>query len=185
MQATTRFHNSVTNAILPEANLVVHEPEAFHPANGLFNPDAAGRAPPIRRVLRGCELSPPRFLLGLDTRDVGQDEALEAQLLRETTAGGHAIAFQLRQAVIVGLAFRGRTHAAHLPRLIEPKEGFERVAPLLATVVFWLRFGIPRAMEGSLRTIRPNRGDGTASCACLRGRSVAHSAAVRAGSRSC
>jgi hypothetical protein len=158
MQATTCFHNSVTNASLQEANLIFHDPEAFHPANGRFNPDADGRDPPIRRFLRRGEFSPPRFLLGLDNRDVGQDESLEAQILIETTAGGQAIALQLRQAFIVGLPFIGGTQEANLTRLIDHKEGFERVTLLLATVIFLLLFGIPRAMDGSLRTIMPKRG---------------------------
>ncbi len=185
MQPTTRFHNGVTDAIFSEANLVFHDPEAFHPANGMFNPDADGRDPPIRRFLRGREFSPPRFLLGLDHRDVGQDESLEAQILRETTAGGQAIALQLRQALIVGLPFRGGTQEANLIRLIDHKEVCARVALLLATVIFLLLFGIPRAMDGSLSTIMPKRGDVTSSFACLRVRSVANSAAVRAGSSSC
>jgi hypothetical protein len=185
MQATTRFHNSVTNAILQEANLVFHDPEAFHPANGMLNPDADGRDPPIRRFLRGCEFSPSRFLFGLDNRDVGQDESLEAQILIETSAGGQAIALRLRQAFIVGLPCIGGTQEAKLTRLIDHKEIFERVALLLAPVIFLLLFGIPWAMDGSLSTIMPKRGDVTSSFACLRGRSVANSAAVWAGSSSC
>ena len=185
MQATTRFHNSVTDAILQEANLVFHDPEAFHPANGMFNPDADGRDPPIRRFLRRREFSPPRFLLGLDDRDVVQDEALEAQILIETTPGGQAIALQIRQAFIVSFPFIGGTQEANLTPLIDHKEVFERMALLLAAVIFLLLFGIPRAMDGSRRTIMPKRGDVPPSVARLRVRSVANSAAVRAGSSSC
>ena len=185
MQATTRFHHSVTNAILQEANLVFHDPEAFHPANGMFNPDADGGDPPIRRFLRGCEFSLPRFLLGLDNRDVGQDKSLEAQILIETTAGGQAIALQLRQAFIIGLPFIRGTQETDVTAFIAHKEVLDRVALLLAAVVFLLLFGIPRAMDGSLRTIMPKRGDVTSSVTCLRVRSVANSAAVRAGSSSC
>jgi hypothetical protein len=55
------------------------------------------------------------------------------------------------------------------------------VARLLATVVVLLLCGIPRAMEGARRTLMPHRGDLPSACACVRVRSVAPSAAVRAG----
>ena len=140
MQATARFHDSVTNAILQEADLVFHDPVAFHPANGMFDSDADGRAPTIRRFLRGCEFPPTRFLLGLDDRDAGQDESLEAQILIETTAGGQAIALEIRQAFIVGLPFIGGTQEANLTSLIDHEEVFERVTLLFATVIVFLFF---------------------------------------------
>jgi hypothetical protein len=185
MQATTRFHNSVPNTILQQADLVFHDPEAFHPANGMFNPDADGRDPTIRRFLRGREFPTTRFLLGLDNRDTGQDESLEAPILIETTSGGQAITLEVRQAFIVGLPFIGGTQEANLTRLIDHEEVFDRVAFLLATVIFLLLFRIPRAMDGSLSTIMPKRGDVVPSCVCLLVRSVANSPVVRAGSSSC
>jgi hypothetical protein len=42
MQATTCFHDGVPNAVLQEADFVFHDPIAFHPANGMFDPDADG-----------------------------------------------------------------------------------------------------------------------------------------------
>ena len=185
MQATTRFHNSVTNAILQQADLVFHDPEAFHPANSMFNPDADGRDSTIRCFLRGCEFPTTRLLLGLDNCDAGQGESLEAHILIETTAGGQAIALEIRQAFIVGLPFIGGTQEANLTRLIDHEEVFDRVALLLATVIFLLLFSIPRAMDGSLSTIMPKRGDVVPSFGCLLVRSVANSPAVRAGSSSC
>jgi hypothetical protein len=96
MQATTRFHNSVANTILQQADLVFYDPEAFHPANGMFNPDADGRDSTIHRFLRGCEFPTTWFLLGLDHRDSSQDESLEAHILIEITSGGQAIALEIR-----------------------------------------------------------------------------------------
>ena len=95
MQATACFHDSVTNAILQEADFVFHDPVAFHPANGMFNPNADGRDLTIHRVLGGCEFPTTRFLLGLDHRDAGQDESLEAHILIEPTSAGQAIALEL------------------------------------------------------------------------------------------
>src|SRR5919197_72424 len=184
MQATARFHDSVTNAILQEAAFIFHDPFAFPPANGVFNPDADGRDPTIRRFLRRCEFPPTRFLLGLDGRDAGQDDSLEAHILIETTSGGQAIALEISEAFIVGLPFIGGTQEANLTSFIEHKEVVARMALLLATVILLLLFGIPRAMDGSLSTIMPTRGDVVPSIVCLLVRSVAKSPAVRAGSRS-
>jgi hypothetical protein len=185
MQATSHFHDGVTNRVLQEADVVLHDAMAFHPTHGMFNADADGGDSTIGRLLGRGELPPTRFLLGLDTRDAGQDASLEAHILIETTSGGQAIALQISQACIVGLPCIGGTQEAHLTGLIDDEEVFERVAPLLTTVILLLLRGIPWAMEGSLRTIMPTKGDVAPSFVCFLVRSVAHSPAVRAGSSSC
>src|SRR5918996_95344 len=185
MQATARFHDGVTNPVLQEADFVFHDPIAFHPTNGVFNADSDGGDSTIGRFLRWGEFPPTRFLLGLDNRDAGQDESLEAHILIEITSGGQAIALQISQAFIVCLPFIGGTQEANLTGLIDYEEVFDRVALLLATVILLLLLGIPRAMDGSLSTIMPKRGDVTPSFVCLLVRSVANSPAVRAGSSSC
>jgi len=81
MQATTRFHDGVTNPVLQEPDLVFHNAVAFHPANGMFYPDADGRDPTIRRFLRRSEFSSTRCFLGLDDRDPIQEESLKALIL--------------------------------------------------------------------------------------------------------
>jgi hypothetical protein len=43
MQATTGFHDGVSNPILHEADGVLHNPVAFHPPNGVFNADSDRR----------------------------------------------------------------------------------------------------------------------------------------------
>jgi hypothetical protein len=178
MQATTRVHDSVPKAILQETDLVLHDPVAFHPANGMFNPDADGRELTIRRLLRGCEFPTTRFLLGLDNRDAVQDESLEAPLLRETTSGGQALTLKISQACIVGLAFRGGTQEAHLTGLIDHEAVFARVAFLLATVVFLRLFRICRTVDWPFSTIMPQRGGVVLSLVCWLGRSIANSPAV-------
>jgi hypothetical protein len=70
MQSTTCFHNGITKAILQEADLVFHDPIAFHSTNNVFNTDSDGGNTPIRGFLRGREFSSGRFFLGLDDRDV-------------------------------------------------------------------------------------------------------------------
>jgi hypothetical protein len=184
MQATARFHDSVTNAILQEADLICHDPVALPPANGLFNPEAEGRDPTIRRCLRRGEFPTTRFLLGLDNRDAGQDDSREAHSLIETTAGGQALALAISSALSVCLPFIGSTQEAKLTSCIDHQEGVDRLTRRLATGILLLLFGIPRAMEGSLSPLMPKRGDVVPSFVCLRVRSVAHSPAVRAGSSS-
>jgi hypothetical protein len=185
MQATARFHNGVTNPVLQEVDFVFHNPIAFHPTNGMFNSDADGGDATIGRFLRRGEFSATRFLLGLDHRDASQDESLEAHILVETTAGGQAIALQISQAFIVCLALIGGTQEANLTRLIDYEEVFDRVALPLTTVILLLLLGIPWAMDGSLSTIMPKRGEVAPSLVCLLVRSAANSPAVRAGSSSC
>jgi hypothetical protein len=70
---------------------------------------------------------------------------------------------------------------AHVTGRSDHEEVFERVPLLLATVVFLLRFGIARALKRTRGTLMPKRGlVGLLPVSNL----LAHSAAVRAGSRS-
>ena len=76
------------------------------------------------------------------------------------------------------------TQEANVARLMDHDEVFERVALLLATVILLLVLGILRAVDRSLSTIMPKRGDVGPSFDCLVVRRMASSSAVRAGSRS-
>jgi hypothetical protein len=158
MQSTTCLHDGVANAILQEAHLVFHDPRAFHPANGMFNTDSDRRDRTIGRFLRWGEGTPRRFFLRLDDGDPVEDKALEAHILIETTPVGERIALQLRQAFIIGLPFIRGTQEADVTALIDHEEVLDRVALLLAAVVFLLVFGIGGAMDRSLSAIMPKRG---------------------------
>ena len=81
MQATTCFHDDVPHPVLQEADVVLHDSVAFHPTDGVFNPDADGRDPTSRHLLRGREFPSTRCFLGLDDGDVLQVEPLEAPIL--------------------------------------------------------------------------------------------------------
>ena len=158
MQSTTCLHDAVANAVLQEAYLVFDNPIAFHPANGMFNTDSDRRDRTIGRFLRWGEFTPRRFFLRLDDGDPVEDKALEAHILIETTPTGEGIACQIRQAFIMRLALIGVAQEADVTGLIDHEEVLERVALLLAAVVFLLILGISGAMDWSLSAIRPKRG---------------------------
>jgi hypothetical protein len=159
MQATTRFHDRITNPVLEEADFVFHYPIAFHPTNSVFHADSDRRDPPIGGVLRRGEFAPAGFFLGLDDGDPSQDKALESQILIETTPSGQGVTHEVRQAFLMRLAFIGVAQEAHVTGLIDHEEVFDRVALLLATVILLLLLGISRAMDRSLSTIMPKRGE--------------------------
>jgi hypothetical protein len=93
-------------------------------------------------------------------------------------------AFQIRDTFIRHLAFIRGTHEAHVTGLMDHEQGFDRVALLLATIMVLLFRWIFGAVDWSFSPIRPNRGEVGISVVGLVARSVAHSAAVRAGSSS-
>jgi hypothetical protein len=64
MPATARFHDGVTNPVLQEADVVFHDPIAFHPTNGVFNADSDGGDATIGRLLGRGEFPPRGFFLG-------------------------------------------------------------------------------------------------------------------------
>jgi hypothetical protein len=184
MQPTTRFHDSIPNAILQEADGVLHDPVAFHPTNGMFYPHANGRDPTIRRLLRGCEFLTTRFFLGLTDRNARQAESLEALILIQTTAGGQAIPGELRDALLRCFAFMRVAQEGDVTALIDHEEVFERVPLLLAAVVVFLLLRIFRTLDWPFSTIMPKRGEvEVASVLCFVS-SAANSSAVRDGRRS-
>ena len=184
MQATTCFHDGVPNSVLQKANFVFHDPVAFHPTNGMFDPDANGRDPTIGRFLRRSEFPPTRFLLRLEQHHTGQEESLEALILIQTTTEGQRIARQLRNSFIRRFPFTGGAQEANVTGLIDHEEVFERVALLLATVILLLILRILRTLDRSFGPIMPKRGAiEVPSVGCVAS-SAAKSLAVRAGSSS-
>jgi hypothetical protein len=184
MQSTTCLHDGVANAILQKTDFVFHNPIAFHPTNGVFNADSDGGDPTIGRLLRRSEISATRCFLRLEDRDARQEKSLQAFILIQTTAGWQGIASKLCHALIRGFAFIGVAQEAHVTGLIDHEEIFERVTRLLATVIFLLVLGIFRAVDRSLSTIMPTRGDTGTSSVRLAASITANSSAFRAGSHS-
>jgi hypothetical protein len=158
MQATTRLHDGVTNAVLQETDFVFDNSIAFHPTNRVFNADPDRRDRAIGRFLRRGEFSPRRFFLRLNDGDPIEDKALETPILVEATAMWQGIALQFSQVFIVCLPFIGGTQEADVTALIDHEEVFERVALLLATVEFLLVLAIGGAVDRSLSAIMPKRG---------------------------
>jgi hypothetical protein len=182
MQATTCFHDSVTNPIFQEADCVFHDPVPFHTTNGMFNTDSDRRDATSSRLLWRGEFTPTRFFLGLAHRDTGQQESLEAHSLIETTARWPRITCQIRHALIMRSAFTGSTQEAHVTAFIDHEEVFERVAFLLATGVLLLVFRIGWTLDRSFGPLMPTRGEvEEPSVGCVASR-AAKSSAVRAGS---
>src|SRR5215510_4981852 len=184
MQPTTRLHDCISNAILQEADGVLHDPVAFHPTNGMFDPHANGRDLTIRRLLRRRQFPTAWFFLGLKDRNPRQDESLEALVLIQTAPGGQGIACRLRQADIRGFTFTGGAQEVNLTPFINHEEVFECVPLLLATVVFFLLFRIFRPLDWPFSTIMPTRGDGAIAAVLCFASNAANSSAVRAGRRS-
>jgi hypothetical protein len=158
MPSTTCLHDGVANAILQEAYLVFHHPIAFHPANGVFNPDSDRRNSAIGCFLRWGKFTPTRCFLRLDDGDPGEDKALEAHILVEATAVWQGIALQISQVFIIGLPFIRGAQEANVTGLIDHEEVLDRVALLLAAVVVLLVLGIGGAVDWSLSAIMPKRG---------------------------
>jgi hypothetical protein len=65
MQSTVRLHDGVANPVLQEADLVFHQPIAFHPTDRVFDTNSDGRNRTIGRFLRWREFTSTRFFLGL------------------------------------------------------------------------------------------------------------------------
>ena len=160
MQATACFHDGIPHPILQKANFILHDPVAFHPTNGVLNPDSDGGNTTIRCLLRGREFSSRRCFLGLDNSDVRQAEALEALILIQPTAGWQRIACQFGNALIRGFPFIGVAQETHVTGLLDHEEVFERVAFLLATVIFLLLLRVFRTLDGPFSPIMKKREEG-------------------------
>jgi len=184
MQVATCFHHDIANASLHKANLVFHHPVAFHPTDGVFNPDSDGRNAALGRLLRRGEFTPTGVFLGLKRRHPGQEESLESRLLIETTTGWQRLARQIREALLMRPACIGGTQTAHVTGLMDHEEVFERVACLLATVILLLICRVFRTLDGSFGPSMQQRGAGAGASVGGVVSLVATSSAVRAGRRS-
>jgi hypothetical protein len=122
------------------------------------------------------------LFLGLDDRDPLARIALKPHVLIETTTGREGVALQIREALIMGLPFIGGTQEANVAGLIDHEEVFDRMALLLAAVVVLLVLGIGWAVDWSLSTIMPKRGDQGTPLVRLAANITANSSALRAGS---
>src|SRR6266511_2553778 len=136
------------------------------------------------RLRRGREGTTTGRLLGVDKRRPLASNALEPRILIQTTPAGEARACQLRKAVLRRLALRGSAQEAKVTGLIAYEEGFDRVARLLATVVFLLCLWSGRAVEWSRRASMPTRGGVGTPCVRSAASPTAKASAGRAGSRS-
>ena len=83
----------------------------------------------------------------------------------ETTARRQGVFGQFSQTFILYLPCIGVTPEAHLTRLLDHEEGYDHVAFLLTLVAFLLALGIGWAVDRSLRTLMPTRGDGACPAA--------------------
>jgi hypothetical protein len=183
MQPTTRVHDGIPKAILQEADVIFHDSVAFHSTNGVFKTDSDGGNATIGRFLRRGEFPSRGCFLGLDDRDAGQKNPLEAFRLIQATAGWQGVACQLRQALIRGFPVTGVAQEAQVTGLMNHEEVVERMAFLLPTVILLWLLRIFRTLERSFGPIMNKRAAGAA--ASLGGVSiVATSAAVRAGRNS-
>ena len=184
MQATTRFHDGITNPILQEADFVFHQPVAFHPTNGVLNTDSDGGNTTIGRFLRRGELSSTRCFLRLEDRDAMQEKSLEALILIQATAGWQGIACQLCNALIRGFPFIGVAQEANVTGLVDHEEVFERVAFFLPTVILLLLLRVFRTLDWSFGPIMKKREEGAEASVGGVVSIAAKSSAVRAGSSS-
>src|SRR5215831_14890109 len=160
MQATTCCHDGVTNAVLQEADFIFHDSVAFHATNRVFNPNSDGRNSTIGRLLRRGQFPSRWRFLGLDDRDARQEKSLEAFILIQATAGWQGIACQFGNALIRGFPFTGVTQKTHVTSLLDHEEVFERVAFLLATVIFLLLLRVFRTLDGAFGPIMKKREEG-------------------------
>jgi hypothetical protein len=184
MQATTCFHDGISNAILQEAYLVCHHSTAFHTANRVFDADSDRRDRTIARFLRWCEFTPTWLFLGLDDRDTVKHKTLESHILIEVTPAWQGITGQSREVLVVFLAFHGVTQEAYVTSLIDYEQVFDRVTFLLTAVVVSLVLWISGAMDRSLSAIMPKRGGRGVPSVRVAASITAKSSALRAGSNS-
>jgi len=147
----------------------------------VFNTDSDRRDRTIDRFLWWGEFTPTGFFLRLDDGDPVQYKTLESYILVEATAAWQGIALQLSQTFIIRLAFIRGTQEANVTGLIDHEEVLDRVALLLAAVVFLLFLWIGWAVDQSLSAIMPKRGNPDATFVRWAASSTASSSAVRTG----
>jgi hypothetical protein len=183
MQATTRFHDGITNPILQEADFVFHQPVALHPTKGGLTTDSDGGNPTLGRVLRRGELSSTPGFLRLEARAAMPENSLAARILIQATAGWQGIACQLGHALIRGVPVIGVAQEAQVTGRVDHEAVFARVAFSLPPVRRLLRLRVFRTLDWSFGPLRTKRAEGAEASVGGVVSIAATSSAVRAGSR--
>jgi hypothetical protein len=129
----TRLYAAVAHAVRQKASLGFDHPRAFHPANRVFETDAARGDRTRVGVLGGCEVTATRRALGEAERDPSASIPRDPQILRETTPMEEGSASQIRAAFLRCLALSGVAQEAAVTGRRDPARGLTEW-PLL-----WLR----------------------------------------------
>ena len=163
---------------------IVNDTIAFHTSDTMLDMHADSRNAFVFRFFFGGQSAFWWFLLWLYDCYSWQGKALECTILCQLAAFRQLILRFVCNPFVMRFPFIGGTQEANMTGLIDHEEVFDRMALLLAAVVVLLVLGIGWAVDRSLRTIMPKRGEKETSSVRLAASITANSSAFRAGSNS-
>jgi len=142
----------------------VNHATAFDAAVDVLTTHAATGDPPLRRLLRPCELPSSRLPGRHDELHPGARARPEAEILKQPAARGPRVGGRIRNPLVVSAASLGGTPKEELERRLDQQHICHRVAFLLAAITARLlswRLGTLAAPFGALVAKRGEAGGST------------------------
>jgi hypothetical protein len=159
MQATTDFHDQITDTRLPQAAGVVNHATAFDAAVDVLNTHAAAGDASIHGFLGARQGSSSRFAGRHDGFHLVQGERQEAQILEQPAACGQGIRRGIGNPLIMSAPRIGRTQKEDGERRIDQQHIFHCVAFLLAAITARLLSRILGTLDAAFGAIVAKRGE--------------------------
>jgi len=127
VQGTTDFHHQIADALLPQADAVLHDATALDTAVDMLNAQPAVVQRLVGPVLLPCELLAARLLGRHEDLDLGQGKRQEAQVLQQPTSRGQGIWRRVSNGLIMDATAIGVAQEEDDEQRIHSQDIFDRV----------------------------------------------------------
>lgn len=163
MQSAGDGHHQVAEVRLPVAQLVFDDPAALHAAHRVLDPHLFARYATIFFFLLLGQLTTTRLLPGLLNLHLLRGKSLKSPILVEHTPCRKHIHFFIRKRLVMPSSGIGCTQKADLTLVIDHQDVLDRMALLLATVIFSLFVAIYWALDRTFGAIMIKKGASSSS----------------------
>ncbi len=158
MQPAGNFHHHVTDAVLPVADFVLHDPAALHPTDRMLNPHFLACNAAVLFFLFQREVATTGLLHWLAHRHRRDSKSLKPPVLIERTIRRQTIRCIINNRFLMPFSCIRWAHVLNDTRRSNQQNILYRVTFLLSTVIFLLLIGIYRSLDGTFGAIMVKKG---------------------------
>src|SRR2546428_693483 len=159
VQGTAEFHHQITDALLPQADPVLHDAPTLDAAVDMLDPEPPLVARLVGQLVLQGQLRTAWLLRRHADLHLGERERQEAQILQQPTAGRERVGGGLRNAQIMDTSTRGIAQKEEEEEGIDEQDMFDGMVSLLATLTCLLFSRVLGADDAPCRPVMGQRGE--------------------------